>query len=115
VTLGAGHPVGGDDEEVQAEVEHGAAVTTVLAEVVVFAYLAERIRRLVGHPPLDGSRIARAAAATAVMALVLLVLVPGDWTAGTKVAIGAVVFAACAAPLRVVEPAEIRKLWTRTA
>ena len=93
----------------------GAAVTTVAAEVVVFVYLAERIRRLVGHPPLDVSRIGRAAAATAVMALVLLVLVPEDWTAGAKVVIGAVVFAACAAPLRVVEPAEIRKLWTRAA
>lgn len=93
----------------------GAAVTTVAAEVVVFAYLIERVRRLVGHPPLDLSRIGRAAAATAVMALVLVLLVPDAWTAGTKVAIGALVFAACAAPLRVVEPAEIRKLWTRAA
>jgi O-antigen/teichoic acid export membrane protein len=89
----------------------GAAVTTVAAEVVVFVYLAERVRRLVGNPPLDVSRIARAAAATAVMALVLVALVPDDWTAGTKVAIGVVVFVVCAAPLRVIAPAEIRKLW----
>ncbi|HEX8123160.1 MAG TPA: flippase [Solirubrobacteraceae bacterium] len=91
----------------------GAAVTTVCAEVVVFAYLIWRIKVLVGHPPLDLGRIARAAGATAVMVLVLVLAVPDSWTAGSKVAVGLVVFAACAAPLRLVRPDEIRALWRR--
>ncbi|HEX2084880.1 MAG TPA: flippase [Solirubrobacteraceae bacterium] len=91
----------------------GAAVTTVAAEVVVFAYLVWRIKVLVGHPALDLDRIARAAAATAAMVLVLLLLVPDGWTAGSKVGIGAVVFLACALPLRIVQPAEVRRLWNR--
>jgi O-antigen/teichoic acid export membrane protein len=89
----------------------GAAVTTVAAELVVFAYLIWRIGVLVGHPPLDLGRIARAALATAVMVLVLVLLVPDDWTAGTKVGIGVVVFCLCAAPLRLVQPSEVRALW----
>lgn len=88
----------------------GAAVTTVAAEVVVFAYLLVRINRLVGNAPLDLGRIGRAAAATAVMSAVLLLLVPEDWTAGTKVVIGAAVFAAVGGPLRVIEPSELRRL-----
>jgi len=93
----------------------GAAVTTVAAEVVVFVYVAERIRRLVGHPPLDLDRIGRAAGATAAMAAVLLLAVPDDLTAGPKVVIGAAVFALCAAPLRVVDRADLRKLRRRPA
>jgi O-antigen/teichoic acid export membrane protein len=91
----------------------GAAVTTVAAEVVVFAYLIWRIAVLVGHPPLDLARIARAAAATAVMVLVLVLLVPADWTAGSKVAIGVAAFLACALPLRTVHPEEVRALFRR--
>ncbi len=91
----------------------GAAVTTVCAEVVVFAYLIWRIKVLVGHPPLDLSRIGRAAAATAVMVAVLALAVPDDWTAGVKVAIGVVVFGLCALPLRIVQPSEVRALWVR--
>jgi O-antigen/teichoic acid export membrane protein len=91
----------------------GAAATTVAAEVVVFAYLVWRIRVLVGHPPLDLDRIGRAAAATAAMVLVLVLAVPEDWTAGTKVVIGAVVFALVAAPLRIVKPHEVRALLRR--
>lgn len=91
----------------------GAAATTVAAELVVFAYLIWRVKVLVGHPPLDVSRIGRAAAATAVMVLVLELLVPGDWTAGAKIGIGIVVFLACAVPLRTVQPSEVRALWAR--
>ncbi|HEX8206288.1 MAG TPA: flippase [Solirubrobacteraceae bacterium] len=91
----------------------GAAVTTVCAEVVVFVYLIVRVGILVGHPPLDLGRIGRAAAATAVMVLVLELLVPGSWTAGSKIAVGMVVFLACALPLRIVRPTEVRALWNR--
>jgi O-antigen/teichoic acid export membrane protein len=91
----------------------GAAVTTVAAEVVVFVYLIWRIKVLVGHPSLDLDRIGRAAAATAVMVLVLELLVPGSWTAGSKVGVGVVVFLACALPLRIVQPSEARALWNR--
>jgi O-antigen/teichoic acid export membrane protein len=91
----------------------GAAVTTVCAEVVVFAYLIWRIKVLVGHPPLDLGRIARAAAATAAMVLILVLLVPEEWTAGAKVLVGAAVFLACALPMRIVRPAEVRALWAR--
>ena len=89
----------------------GAAVTTVAAEVVVFAYLIWRIEKLVGgHPRLDWNRIGRAAAATTVMVLVLVLLVPDRWTAGSKVAVGALVFLVCAAPLRIVKRSELRAL-----
>ena len=44
------------------------------------------------------------------MALVLVLLVPDDWTAGSKVAVGVVVFLACALPLRIVQPLELRAL-----
>ena len=89
----------------------GAAATTVAAEVVVFAYLIWRIEKLVGgHPPLDWNRIGRAAAATTVMVLVLVLLVPESWTAGSKVAVGVAVFFVCAAPLRIVKPEELRAL-----
>ena len=93
----------------------GAAVTTVCAEVVVFAYLIWRIKVLVGHPPLDLVRIGRAAAATAFMVLVLVLAVPDSWTAGSKIALGIVAFAVVAAPLRIVRPDEIRALWRRDA
>jgi O-antigen/teichoic acid export membrane protein len=91
----------------------GAAATTVAAELAVFAYLIRRVDQLVGHPPLDLERIGRAAAATAAMVLVLVLAVPDAWTAGTKVAIGIAVFGACALPLRIVRPHEIRALWRR--
>jgi O-antigen/teichoic acid export membrane protein len=91
----------------------GAAVTTVAAEVVVFAYLIWRVKVLVGHPPLDLGRIGRAAGATAVMVLVLELLVPESWTAGSKVGVGIVAFMACALPLRIVRPSEVRALWSR--
>ena len=91
----------------------GAAVTTVAAEVVVFAYLIWRIKVLVGHPPLDLDRIGRAVLATAVMVLVLELLVPEAWTAGSKIVIGIVAFMVCALPLRIVQPAEVRALWAR--
>lgn len=91
----------------------GAAVTTVCAEVVVFAYLIWRIKVLVGHPPLDLGRVGRAAAATGAMVLVLELLVPETWTAGSKIGVGVVVFLACALPLRIVQPSEVRALWNR--
>ncbi len=91
----------------------GAAVTTVAAEVVVFAYLIWRVKVLVGHPSLDLGRIGRAAGATAAMVLVLELLVPEGWTAGAKIGVGVLVFTACALPLRIVQPAEVRALWSR--
>jgi hypothetical protein len=47
------------------------------------------------------------------MVLVLVLLVPDDWTAGAKVVVGTVVFLAAALPMRIVHPAEIKALWSR--
>jgi O-antigen/teichoic acid export membrane protein len=91
----------------------GAAATTVAAEVVVFVYVYVRVTRLIGAAPLDVSRIARAAGATAVMVAVLLLAAPDDWTAGSKVAVGVVVFLACALPLRIIQPSEARAVFRR--
>ena len=113
VTLGAVVNLGANLIVIPEYGMTGAAATTVAAEVVVFAYLIWRIKVLVGHPPLDLGRIGRAAAATGAMVLVLVLLVPGDWTAGSKIAIGAVAFLACALPLRIVHPSEVRALWSR--
>ena len=93
----------------------GAAAATVGAEIVVFVYVFVRVRRIAGGAPLDLGRIGRTAVATAVMAAVLLLLVPDAWTAGLKVAIGVAVFTAAALPLRVVQPAEVRALLRRPA
>lgn len=113
VTLGAVINLGANLLVIPEYGMTGAAVTTVCAEVVVFVYLIWRIKVLVGHPPLDLGRIGRAAGATAAMVLVLELLVPESWTAGSKIAVGMVVFAACALPLRIVQPAEVRALWNR--
>jgi O-antigen/teichoic acid export membrane protein len=113
VTLGAVINLGANLVVIPEYGMTGAAVTTVCAEVVVFAYLIWRVRVLVGDPPLDLERIARAAAATTVMVLVLVLLVPESWTAGSKIAVGVVAFLACALPLRIVQPAEVRALWSR--
>jgi O-antigen/teichoic acid export membrane protein len=87
----------------------GAACATIAAEVAVFAYVAVRVRRLVGPTPLERERIVRAATATAAMTAVLLVL-PADLGATVKVAVGVVVFVVCALSLRVVHVAELRRL-----
>lgn len=113
VTLGAAVNLGVNLIVIPKYGMTGAAATTVAAEVVVFAYLIRRIEVLVGHPPLDLARISRAAVATLVMVLVLVLAVPDAWTAGAKVLIGAAVFLACAALLRVVHPHELRALLRR--
>lgn len=91
----------------------GAACATVAAEAIVFAYVLVRVNRMLGVVPLDRHRIGRAAAATAAMVAVLVLLVPDGWTAGIKVAIGAAFFTLSALALRVVRLDELRALRAR--
>lgn len=90
----------------------GAACATIGAEVVVFAYVYARLRRLVGEMPLEQTRIARASAATAAMIVVLVVL-PSSLAPSVQVGIGLVVFLLVSLPLRVVHVDELRRLVPR--
>jgi O-antigen/teichoic acid export membrane protein len=85
----------------------GAAAATVAAEVVVFAIVWRRLLERLGHVPLQWPRIARALAATAVMAVVVLAL--GDAiSASGRVAVGAAVYAVVAVALGAVHRGEVR-------
>lgn len=84
----------------------GAAIATVTAELVVFVWVYRRLRLRLGPIGLDWSRVARAAAATAVMTAVLLPL--DELTVLVRVIIGTAVYVLAAAALRVVHPAELR-------
>jgi O-antigen/teichoic acid export membrane protein len=112
VSLGAGLNVAANLVLIPAFGMTGAAAATFGAEVVVFVYVAVRLRRSLGTAPLDRDRIARALAATAAMAAVVLLL-PGDVAPSVKVATGATVFALCALALRVVKLHELRQIVTR--
>jgi O-antigen/teichoic acid export membrane protein len=85
----------------------GAAAATVAAEVVVFAVVWRRLVVRLGPVPIQWPRIARALAATAVMAGVVVPI--GDALSATaRVAVGASVYAVVAVALGAVHRGEIR-------
>ncbi len=86
----------------------GAAAATIAAEVLVFALVWMRLRSRLGPMPLQWARLVRVACATAVMALVMVLL--GPLPALVKVSIGAAVYVGAAAALGVVSVAELRAL-----
>jgi O-antigen/teichoic acid export membrane protein len=92
----------------------GAATSTVAAEVVVFGVVAWRLRRLLGPLGLEAGRLRGVAAASAIMALVI-VLLPDSWPAVVQVAAGAAVYAVAAIPARAVRPGELTAAWRLVA
>lgn len=84
----------------------GAAAATLAAEVIVFAYVYVRLRRILGPLPLQWHRLARTLAATAVMVAVLVPL--HDLTVLVRVFVGIGVFAVAGALLHVIAPEELR-------
>ena len=90
----------------------GAAVATIAAEAVVFAYLLRRAAHALGWPALEGDRIGRSVVATAVMTAAVLA---ADGLVGAmgQVAVGIVVYTAVAVPLHVVRPEELRAVARR--
>jgi O-antigen/teichoic acid export membrane protein len=85
----------------------GAAAATVAAEVLVFALVWRRLLARLGHVPLEWPRIARALAATAVMAGVVLAL-DDALGAAARVAVGAGVYSVVAVALGAVHRRELR-------
>jgi O-antigen/teichoic acid export membrane protein len=101
VTAGAGSNLALNLILIPAFGATGAAASTVVAELVVLAVNAARVRKVLGREPLDARRIAGALAASALMALALALLPSGTsvWLsltfggavyAGAAVAFGAV-------------------------
>jgi O-antigen/teichoic acid export membrane protein len=74
----------------------GAAVSTVVAESVVFLICARRVVAVIGRPPLAGRRIAGAVAATAVMSAALIAM-PSSISVWLRIAAGGAVFCVVAA------------------
>lgn len=91
----------------------GAALATIAAELVAIAYVGRRVALHLGSARLEGGRLARAAGATAVMVAVLVAA--GGLGPFARVALGAAVFAAAAAALRVVRASEVRPAFARDA
>jgi O-antigen/teichoic acid export membrane protein len=85
----------------------GAACATIAAELLVFAYMYERLRRLLGPVKVEWARVARALAATAAMVAVLLLL-RDQVGVIAQVALGAAAFVIAALPLGVVRRHELR-------
>jgi O-antigen/teichoic acid export membrane protein len=81
----------------------GAAISTVVAESVVFIICAHRVIARIGRPPLAARRIAGAVVATAVMSGALLAM-PSSTSVWLRIAAGGAVFlvvaAACGAVRR---------------
>lgn len=90
----------------------GAASATLVAEIVVFAYVFARLRKSLGPLGFDTERLARAGVATALMA-VAIVVVGGGPSAVVRAGLGVAVFTVAAAALRVLRPHEIRTLMGR--
>lgn len=86
----------------------GAAVDTIVAELVVLAYLLHRFGTQFGLPRLDVGRIARIAAATAIMVAALWLA--RDAPTIPLLAGGSALYLAAAFALRAVTPAEVMKL-----
>jgi O-antigen/teichoic acid export membrane protein len=74
----------------------GAAISTVVAELVVFLVCARRVVAVLGRPPLAGRRIAGAVVATAAMSAALIAM-PSSTLVWLRIAAGALVFLAAAA------------------
>lgn len=74
----------------------GAAIATVVAELVVLLICARRVVGVIGMPPLAGRRIAGAVAATAVM-LAALIAIPSSTSVWLRIAAGGAVFLGVAA------------------
>ena len=89
----------------------GASIATIAAELAVLAYMIRRFRIVLGPVELEWGRIARAAAATLVMAAVLLAAHELDPL--LLIGIGIVVYIAAAGALGVVTRAELRDLMRR--
>jgi O-antigen/teichoic acid export membrane protein len=74
----------------------GSAISTVVAELVVFAICARRVVSVVGRPPLEGRRIVSAVVATAVMSAALIAM-PSSTSVWLRIAAGGAIFIAVAA------------------
>jgi O-antigen/teichoic acid export membrane protein len=90
----------------------GAAVSTIAAESAVLVYMLVRFTRVLGPVRLEWGRIGRSAAASGLMAAVLLAI--GDSVGAlARSGIGAAVFAGAALALRVVTFQELSELRRR--
>jgi O-antigen/teichoic acid export membrane protein len=69
----------------------GAAISTVVAELVVFAICARRVIAVLGRPPIEGRRIVGAVVATAVMSAALIAI-PSSTSVWLRIAAGGTVF-----------------------
>ena len=69
----------------------GAAIATVVAELVIFLVCARRVVAVIGRPSLAGRRIIGAVAATAVMSAALIAM-PSSTSVWLRIAAGGVVF-----------------------
>jgi O-antigen/teichoic acid export membrane protein len=74
----------------------GAAISTVVAETVVFVLCARRVVAVIGRPPLAGRRILGAVVATAVMSGAVMAI-PSSTSVWLRIAAGGAVFLAVAA------------------
>ena len=74
----------------------GAAISTVVAESVVFVICARRMAAVMGRPPLAGRRIAGAVAATVVMSAALIAI-PSSISVWLRIAAGGAIYVAAAA------------------
>jgi O-antigen/teichoic acid export membrane protein len=73
----------------------GAAIATVVAELVVFLVCARRVVRVIGRPPLSGRRVLGAVAATAVMSAALFAM-PSSISVWLRIMAAGAVFLAVA-------------------
>ena len=87
----------------------GSAIATIASELAVVAYMVRRFTVVLGPVRLDWGRVARAAAASAVMAGVLIALSDAVDPA-LKVAIGAAVYVIAALGFGVVTREELRAI-----
>ena len=87
----------------------GASISTVVAESVVFLICAHRVISHVGRSPLAGRRIAAAVVATVVMSAAVLAM-PSSISVWLRIAAGAAVYLAVAAPCGAVRRADVALL-----
>ena len=90
----------------------GAAIDTIVSELLVLVYVITRCRKLLGGSQTDLPRIARVIAATAV-AVVALALLGPDVHVLFRILAGTAVFAVAAVVVRAVRPDELRAVAAR--
>jgi O-antigen/teichoic acid export membrane protein len=90
----------------------GSAIATIASELAVVAYMVHRFGVVLGPVRLDWGRVARAVAASAVMAAALIAL-PDSVDPALRVLIGAVVYVVAALALGVVTRDELRAIRRR--